>query len=211
MMRTVWGSTVAAFVLAATLACASDQNEPPGDTLRAAPEAPPSAAAPAPAAPGLQLSTGAGAPGTKVTVSMGGLVLHEKVDVAFGGLVEYQVIYHDTASVDGEFEGTVTIPADTRPGTYYFFLADTDTSQPLVRPVPFLVTAGDGTASVSGTLTADGVECRALRTASGEVYTLTGAADLPPVGTEVTVQGTIAQQSTCQQGITIAVKTIRSR
>src|SRR6185503_6118790 len=91
--------------------------------------------------PALALSPRGAAPGSKVIISMGGLVLHAKVDVGFGGFVEHQILYHDTASVDGDFRASVTVPADSRPGTYYFFLADTDSGQPFGIPTPFLVTA----------------------------------------------------------------------
>lgn len=197
-------------------ACASDKTEQKGDTLNAAavsqPASAPVAAAPAeaPRGPELELSTRGGPPGTKVTLSMSGLVLHAKVDVGFGGFVEHEILVHDTANVDGEYNGTVAVPPATRPGTYYFFLADTDSGQPLGRPMAFVVTAKDGTAMVSGKME-QGVECPALRSDSDELYSLAGAQDAPPAGTEVVVTGTIAQTSTCQRGITIAVKSIAKK
>ena len=199
-------------------ACANDRTGQKGDTLSAAqPPAPATAATPAPGAssaeprgPNLEMSPRGGPAGTKVTLSISGLVLHAKVDVGFGGFAEHEILVHDTASVDGEYKGTVTVPAATRPGTYYFFLADTDTGSPFGRPMAFVVTAKDGTVTLSGKLE-QGVECLALRSDTDELYTLAGASSAPPAGSEVVVQGTLAQTSTCQQGITIAVKSIRPK
>lgn len=61
---------------------------------------------------------------------------------------------------------------------------------------------------VRGTLTGEGVECQALRSANGQLYTLTGDLGGFKTGDKVRVKGEIAQVSTCQQGITIAVEKI---
>jgi hypothetical protein len=62
---------------------------------------------------------------------------------------------------------------------------------------------------VRGTLTGEGVECQALRSADGQLYTLTGDLGGFKTGDRVRVKGEIAQISTCQQGITIAVEKIQ--
>ena len=62
---------------------------------------------------------------------------------------------------------------------------------------------------VRGVRTDEGVECQALRTANGQLYTLTGDLGGFKTGDKVRVKGEIAQVSTCQQGITIAVETIQ--
>ncbi len=62
---------------------------------------------------------------------------------------------------------------------------------------------------VRGTLTGEGVECQALRTANGQLYTLTGELGGFKTGDKVRVKGEVAQVSTCQQGITIAVEKIQ--
>ena len=62
--------------------------------------------------------------------------------------------------------------------------------------------------TVTGTLTDEGVECRALRGDDGARYTLTGDLKGFKTGDRVTVTGTTAEVSTCQQGTTIAVQTI---
>jgi len=67
---------------------------------------------------------------------------------------------------------------------------------------------GKGEVSVRGTLTAEGVECQALRDSDGRLYTLTGNLKGFSAGDRVHVVGTRAQASTCQQGITLQVKQI---
>ena len=71
--------------------------------------------------------------------------------------------------------------------------------------------AGKGSARVTvvGRLTSEGVECQALRGDDGQLYTLLGGelGDLP-VETRVSVIGERLDFSSCQQGITIRVKSI---
>jgi len=64
------------------------------------------------------------------------------------------------------------------------------------------------TLRVTGRLT-QGVECPVLRTADGKIYTLAGKLKGWKTGDRVTVTGTLAQASTCQQGTTIDVLDIR--
>lgn len=62
--------------------------------------------------------------------------------------------------------------------------------------------------SVSGLLTREGVECPALRSADGELYTLSGSIRGFRAGDTVTVTGRPTQRSLCQQGTTIEVERI---
>jgi hypothetical protein len=66
-----------------------------------------------------------------------------------------------------------------------------------------------GSISIRGTLTAEGVECQALRGSDGKLYTLTGNLHGLTVGDKVRVTGSVAEVSTCQQGTTLAVEQIR--
>lgn len=59
------------------------------------------------------------------------------------------------------------------------------------------------TVCVKGTLTDEGVECQALRSVDGELYTVVGDLGGFKIGDEVVVCGTIAEISFCMQGITI--------
>lgn len=61
--------------------------------------------------------------------------------------------------------------------------------------------------TVTGTINADGVECTAMTGDDGTLYTLVPrqALGLVQPGTRITVTGTIAEISMCQQGTTIEV------
>jgi hypothetical protein len=64
---------------------------------------------------------------------------------------------------------------------------------------------------VRGQTTDEGVECPAMRSADGTLYTLAGAPAWVAPGQTVTVHGTIAETSICQQGITISVSHMERR
>lgn len=64
--------------------------------------------------------------------------------------------------------------------------------------------------TVVGTITAEGVECPALRSIDGTLYTLTGLPRAVEVGERLEVKGKTTMFSTCQQGITIMVEQLTS-
>ena len=66
------------------------------------------------------------------------------------------------------------------------------------------------TVQIKGTLTAEGVECQAMRDARNVLYTLAGTTGGFKNGDQVCVKGRIAEVSTCQQGTTIAVESIQA-
>ena len=78
-------------------------------------------------------------------------------------------------------------------------------ARPLPPPFPALQ---PGQVSVHGTLTREGVECPAMRADNGRLYTLTPTTGRFQPGDRVTVRGTLAQVSFCQQGTTIRVQSI---
>jgi hypothetical protein len=192
-----------------TLACARDGSEQADAPAQASPDS----GARTPAAPSgpprVGLAPAGGAPGAQVTVSLDRLVMNADVDVGFGDLQEHVILARGKADVDGSFSMPITVPADAAPGTHYVFLADT-TGQMLATPTAFLVAAPGGRVTLNGTMSDEGVECAGLEDASGALYTLTGSDDWPEAGTAVTVEGTIAEMSICQQGLTIAVESIKA-
>ena len=70
------------------------------------------------------------------------------------------------------------------------------------------VGSGDIDVTIVGRLTDEGVECQALRGDDGQLYTLLGGIGTLPVETRVRVTGERLEFSTCQQGITIRVRSI---
>jgi hypothetical protein len=153
------------------------------------------------------LSSRGGPPSTPVTVSMSGLVMNARLTVGFGSFVENQIVRHAQADQDGAVSVTVPIPATARPGVHYFFLAEEDGSSFAVSN-PFLVTAPDGSVRLRGRVTTEGAQCTAIRSGGDELFTLLGEIGSPAPDSRVTVWGTIAQTSICQQGLTIAVTRI---
>ena len=65
-----------------------------------------------------------------------------------------------------------------------------------------------GAICVKGKLTDEGIECQALRSIDGELFTLVGDLNGFKNGDEVVVCGTIAEISFCMQGTTIIVSWI---
>ena len=78
-------------------------------------------------------------------------------------------------------------------------------NEPAMQPA----TDTQGEVTIIGKLTAEGVECRALRAdGTNELYTLAGKTGGFANGDHVKVVGKIAEVSFCMQGTTIAVKSI---
>jgi hydrogenase maturation factor len=61
---------------------------------------------------------------------------------------------------------------------------------------------------ITGKITDEGVECLAMRSDDGTLYTLGRPQNPPASGQRVRVTGTIAGASFCMQGTTINVETI---
>jgi Protein of unknown function (DUF5818) len=62
--------------------------------------------------------------------------------------------------------------------------------------------------TVTGKLTDEGVECKAMRGDDGKLYTLTGDLKDFRTGAYVKVTGRIAEMSNCMQGTTLSVEKI---
>lgn len=76
---------------------------------------------------------------------------------------------------------------------------------PAVKPAPGKPTEPDRVMTVRGTLTNEGVECPALRSVAGELFTLSGNIGDFRAGDQVCVKGHRVEMSICQQGVTIAI------
>lgn len=209
--RTFPAPLLSAPALAAALllvACGGEEPAPPASRPQG-----PAAAAP-PAAPAADarrpvLSPRGGPPGTEVTVSARDLIVDAPVAIGFGTLAGHEIVARARSGRDGSLTATIRVPASAEAGTkHYVFLAD-ENDQPFAVSAPFLVTGSDGGVRVSGVISDEGVECTALRAGDDELYTLVGTFDAPAPGTRVVVEGTLAEVSTCQQGLTIAVRELR--
>lgn len=150
----------------------------------------------------------AGPPGTEVRVSMENLAIAQTVGIGFGTMAGHEVLGPAEADRQGALDTTITVPASAAPGPHFVLVMD-EQDQPLAVSNVFQVTDPAGGLTLTGRVTAEGVECATMRGAEGELYTLTGElGDVAP-GDLVEVQGTLAEMSFCQQGTTVAVERLR--
>ena len=123
-------------VLACAVTCGGDtpEAEPPVSDARL-PASPPSPESP------IRMDPGTGAPGTEVTLQMEGLVMNAQLEIGFGDLTGHRIIDQADGGAQGRVSTTVTVPAATMPGTYYFFIAE-ENGSPLAVSDSFIVTPG---------------------------------------------------------------------
>lgn len=181
------------------------QAPPQGPTVD--PQTPPPAPEPQDA---LGFSPRWGAVGADVELTARDFEPGATVDIGFGlpGEVPQSL---GTFPIDehGALRASVRIPAWAQAGRVYSFYAGVQGEQPRLISEGFHLASPDGTVRVEGTLTEEGVECPALRSAEDRLYTLAGdIGDFRP-GDRVVVEGTLPDMSTCMQGITVQVRSIR--
>lgn len=153
-----------------------------------------------------------GVAGTQVSVRITGLPAQTGALLGFGGVGSPHEILDDTVSdAEGVASWTATVPDWVESDrSYLFYLAFGD-QRPVDFSDPFLVTAPDGSVRVEGTITDEGVGCPTMRGPHDELYTLAVSSFAARVGDQVVVVGTIAEMSTCMQGITLDVREITPR
>jgi LysM repeat protein len=81
--------------------------------------------------------------------------------------------------------------------------------QMLLPPAPGAPAEPPHGTRVSGVLTAEGIECQAMRGQDGQLYTLIGDLEGYGSGDAVQVRGPEPEVDFCQQGVTIEVEDIR--
>lgn len=175
----------------------------------------------------ISVSPGSATTGADVTIRGQGFEPGTRVEIGFGPVQsEFEVFAEATANADGTVETTVSVPDWAEQGRDYVFVAVTPDREKVISP-RFRLTSDGGdpgdpgdpgdsgdpgdpaeAVTVTGVLTDEGVECPALRTDQGELYTLTGETGAFGVGDRVTVEGTIAEMSFCMQGTTLQVTEI---
>jgi len=158
------------------------------------------------------ISPTSGAPGSVVTVSGTGFSPGAQVQVLAGyAPTNVSQVNTVTASASGTVRVDVQVPQATRNGDMIYFVFQTADGRQRAGADPFrVVTQQSSLVSVRGTLTNQGVECRTLRADDGTLYSLTGNLGPFVSGDRVDVTGRTASISTCQQGTTIDVTSIRS-
>lgn len=117
-----------------------------------------------------------------------------------------------SAMLTGALAFSVLLTVTACTGADYTTRGDATTDPP--RSIPGDTTDRDqnrergGSMQVEGTITDEGVECTALRSSDGQLYTLAGSSEALTPGDRVRVTGSVAEISFCQQGTTISVERI---
>ena len=163
----------------------------------------------------LTTSSRGGPVNSEVTVAMSGLPPKLPLILGFGSLAAHELIHYGETDEQGAISAAVKVPYWAEvDGIHLFFYAFAD-QRPRGFADPFHVTAPDGTATVTGTINADGMSCLGLTRppprVGGEetLYTLQGAGNWAP-GARVSVVGTISGGPSCSgQGIPIFVREIK--
>jgi hypothetical protein len=194
----------AACLVVLTLAACSVDGEPVPDP------APP--ADPAPGELHVTVTASTVAPGETMTVRASGFPARTRVDIGFGQpRSEYSVVTQATTDAQGRVETAIEVPGWSMRGHPYVVVVTESERAPSAVSEPFIVGRPGDTVRTPGTLTDEGVECPAMRGPHGTLYTL-AVADLQwGPGTEVMVEGTIAEVTICMQGTTLNVESIERR
>lgn len=195
---------VVILALLGTLACGAEGNgAAPGDPMPPG-DAPPEAAT-------VTVPTSTAAPGSSITVQAAGFTANTTVEVGFGPpRSEYTVVTEMQTDAEGRLEATVEVPTWANRGEPLVVVVTEPDHDPRAVSDPFVVGAPGDPVRLHGELTDEGVECPALRGPFGTLYTL-AVSDLEHgPGTEVMVEGTIAEASICMQGTTINVESIEA-
>jgi hypothetical protein len=231
MMKNLTRATLLGVALAATIgaACAHEGSDQASTELPAATANPPqpaaaateptaAAAMPSPesaAAAGdaqirklPNLSTHGGPPSTKVTVSIGDMLIGDSLEIGFGSFVEHQILGGGKVGRDGAFKGTFTVPADATMGSHFVFVAQAAGS-PIAISDPFIVTRADGTFTLRGQISDVKGQCKIMKGTYDETYALAGKIGSPALGAHVTVQGKLAASSPCTQPVVVDVATVK--
>jgi hypothetical protein len=204
-----------AVVLACALAACAAHEMPPPMPLPMPPQAPPPGTPttqPGAVQPDVTLGFAPrwGSPGSAVQVTAPGLTPNATVEIGFalpGELPRPLGTY--TTDAQGTLNASVRVPDWAQTGRVYSFFVGVPGQEPRLIRDGFHIASADGTVRLEGTLTDEGVECPAMRSADGRLYTLSGDVREFGRGHRVIVEGTLPDVSVCMQGTTVEVRSIR--
>lgn len=203
--RALTTSPLALLALLGTLACGGGVEEPaPGEPTPPGQPAPPEPAS-------VTVPTSTAAPGSSMTVRASGFPANSRVEIGIGQpRSEYSVLTEASTDAQGRLEATIQVPDWANRGQPYAVVVTDPDHEPRETSEPFVVGSPGDPVRVHGELTGEGTECPALRGPFGTLYTLAVSKLEYGPGTEVMVEGRIAEVSTCMQGTTIDVESIES-
>ncbi len=152
------------------------------------------------------MSPRSGPPGTIVTLRSTNMPAITPVRIGVGALrFGFEEVAQVMTSNRGVLSTTVEVPEWAQRDLIHRFIVFDFYFNPIALSDIFHVTDAVGMVQRRGQLTAEGVECRALRGDDGVLYTLTGSLAEFKAGDEVIVEGTLPEASICMQGTTIQV------
>ncbi len=158
------------------------------------------------------MSPRSGPPGTVVTLRSTNMPAITPVRIGVGALrFGFEEVAQVMTSDRGVLSTTVEVPEWAQRDLIHRFIVFDFYFTPIALSDIFHVTDADGMVQRRGQLTAEGVECPALRGDDGVLYTLTGSLAEFKAGDEVIVEGTLPEASICMQGTTIQVVRIEKR
>ena len=151
-----------------------------------------------------------GAPvGTEVTLTIVGLPPLMNVRMGFGSFEQYESLGRSDADVYGVFSANLMVPYWGERDRVHFFFFNFADQRPRMFSEPFLVTAPDGTARITGTITDQGTSCLALDGPDDTRFALEGPLGGWAPGTKVLVVGTVSDEAACGgEGLPILVREI---
>jgi len=158
------------------------------------------------------ISPRSGPPGTVVTLHSTNMPVITPVRIGVGALrFGFEEVAQVMTSNRGVLSLTIEVPEWAQRDLIHRFIVFDFYFNPIALSDIFHVTDADGLVLRRGQLTAEGVECPALRGDDGLLYTLTGDLADAKTSDEMIVEGRLTETSVCMQGTTIQVVRIEKR
>lgn len=150
-----------------------------------------------------------GPAGAEITVTMEGLLPFQQVRLGFGSLSQYEVLGGAESDAEGRLSAAIKVPAWAELDRVHYFVVSVNRRR--IMSEPFHVTDRDGTAHITGTITAQPISCLTVEGRDKALYALQGETGLWQPGQHVLVTGTIAPKSDCGGGgLPITVREIQA-
>lgn len=159
---------------------------------------------------GPKISPRGGPPATEVAVRMERLPASTGMVIGFGApRAGYEWVGRAETDANGNLSASVEVPASAEENESHYFFVTLPERPPLGTSGAFHVTRSDGTLVATGRVTGEKGESTAMRGDSDELYCLIGNVAALEPGTRLTVEGRIADPSTCPEGIPVLVEATR--
>lgn len=157
-----------------------------------------------------RISPRGGPAATEVAIRMEGLPPNAGMVIGFGApRAGYEWVGQAETDANGNLSATVEVPASAEENESHYFFVTLPERPPLGTSAAFHVTRSDGTLVATGGVTGEQEGFTAMRGDLDELYCLIGDVAGLETGARVTVEGRIADPSTCPEGIPVLVEAAR--